>query len=89
MFFINFPGFLDCFLQLQIAFDCSRESNLLIILKLKIMKTKTEKQFEELKQFMSVAVNVEHWNELREKAKEMYPIKIIYMLDASGFINKI
>jgi hypothetical protein len=46
-------------------------------------------ELEGLKSFMSQAKNVEHWNRLREEAKDRYSETIISMLDASGFIAKV
>jgi hypothetical protein len=39
------------------------------------------------KTFMSVAVNIYHWNELRDRLKEISNPAIISILDASGYVN--
>lgn len=38
---------------------------------------------------MSKASNVILWNQLRRFAKRKYSMKLIGVLDASGFINKV
>ena len=48
-----------------------------------------DENFNKLKLKMSKAVHVQHWNELREEAKLLYPIKTINKLDSSGFIGQV
>jgi hypothetical protein len=38
---------------------------------------------------MSKAINVTHWNALREAAKKDFPQWYIYRLDGSGHISKV
>jgi len=47
--------------------------------------------FEDLKQFMVLRTinNVEDWNEVRERAKLIFPQKLINELDSSGYIRKL
>jgi hypothetical protein len=44
-------------------------------------------QFQKLKNIMAEAQSVRHWNELREYAKDIFPIQVINRLDQSGYIN--
>lgn len=46
------------------------------------------KKHKEAANFMGQAVNVEHWNELREQVKQDYPIEILYWIESSGLITK-
>lgn len=48
-----------------------------------------DEAFGKLKLKMSKATSVEHWNELRESAKLIYPMETINKLDASGYISEI
>jgi hypothetical protein len=48
-----------------------------------------EKIYSNLLLHMSRAVNVPHWNDLREAAKKDFPQWYIYRLDGSGYISKV
>lgn len=52
-------------------------------------KNKMNTKEKELKSFMSLARNVEQWNELREEAKLLFPIEEIRKLESSGFITQV
>lgn len=45
--------------------------------------------FEDLKKHMSIAVNVQHWNDLREEAKKKFSIELINQLDSSAYISEV
>jgi len=46
------------------------------------------KTFNDLKEFMSGAKNVQDWNSLREDAKGEFPVSLIRQLDGSGYIKE-
>jgi hypothetical protein len=50
---------------------------------------KTIITFAELKRKMSRAINVEHWNELRDEAKNEVSMEMINRLDTSGYICEV
>ena len=50
-------------------------------------ETKSD-NFDELREFMDFSVSVEHWNEKREISKKYFTMRVINLLDASGFIKE-
>jgi hypothetical protein len=52
-----------------------------------IKPSKLSDDFEELKEFMDYSVDIEHWNSKRETAKKYFTMRVIGLLDASGFIK--
>lgn len=50
---------------------------------------KTNKEFEDLKVFMSKVKTVEEWNNQRAIAKSIYSTAVISMLDSSAYIKEV
>ena len=48
-----------------------------------------QEKYDALLKKMSEAINVAHWNELREEAKEECSMELINKLDSSGYISTV